>query len=522
MIRRLIDRNIDPHENHVRCLIHPVQVKERDNGERKFQDAALMPSKKNPTTISMHRQQYTTEEKLVAHGEHLCKPGSDQRFSGFLILSKNVVNSVNQWLHSSFGHLNGYDYAGSHPGAEIKYAPMIDDETYYEGNEDLYTDTPGIQYPHHTDLTYEKEFAECKTLNRQYAHELQKRAKLQFTDAQGKLGSALQEKIFQLFDKKPLLSIIIPFHKERQFIRQCAESIYSEVINKPVEVIWVNDGSTDHTDEIVEEYVEKYSGNSYMYSQDNKGQGIARNNGMSVARGEFVWFVDADDKISKGSIDIILKSIDERHDAYMFRTEECHDDNKIMSPRRRYLETSEPCSISGIEILLQKLSFSPSLMFVFRRESLLNRELQFSTFRNIDIDFMPLFLLSNVTIKVVPQIIYTYYFHGKKMQPRQYRDSDSKELLEVYDRNKLFFQKNADTSVRQALLHVQQMIIVHVICDINKNKFPHRYAALNLSEREKDFRAVIKANNYWGNSPTEWLFWLAARIDILLAKKWFG
>jgi len=228
MIRRLINRDIDPHENHVRCLVHPIQVKERDNGERKFQDAALMPSKRNPTTISMHRQQYTTEEKLVAHGEHLCKPGTDQRFSGFLILTKNVVNSVNQWLRSSFGHLNGYDYAGSHPGAEIKYAPMIDDETYYEGNEDLYTDTPGIQYPHHTDLTYEKEFAECKTLNRQYAHELQKRAKLQFTDAQGKLGSILQEKIFQLFDKKPLLSIIIPFHKEHQFIRQCAESIYSE------------------------------------------------------------------------------------------------------------------------------------------------------------------------------------------------------------------------------------------------------------------------------------------------------
>lgn len=522
MTHRLIDRNIDPHENHVRCLVHPIQVKERDNGERKLQDAALMPSKKNPTTISMHRQQYTTEEKLIAHGVHLCKPGADQRFSGFLILTKNVVNSVNQWLLSSFGHLNGYDYAGSHPGAEIKYAPMIDDETYYEGDEDLYTDTPGVQYPHHTDLTYEKEFTGCKTLNRQYAHELQKRAKLQFTDAEGKLGSALQEKIFQLFDKKPLLSIIIPFHKEYQFIRECAESIYSEVINKPVEVIWINDGSTDHTDDVVEEYVEKYSENSYKYSQDNKGQGMARNNGMQVARGEFIWFVDADDKISKGSIDIILKSLDGKHDAYMFRTEEYRDDNKILSPCRKYLKTLAPCSVSGIELLLQKLSFSPSLMFVFRRESLLNRELKFGTFRNLDMDFMPRFLLSDVTLKVVPQIIYTYYFHGKKTRPRQYRHSDSKELLEVYDKNKDILQKNANISIRQALLHVQQMIIVHVIGDINKKSFPHLYEALNLSEREKDFRAVIKANGYWGHSPSEWLFWLAARIDILHAKKWFG
>lgn len=522
MTHRRIERTIDSHEKHVRCLVHPIQVRERDGGKWKLQDAALMPPN-GLNTVSMHRQEYTTEERLIEHGCHLCNPNTDQRFSGFLFLTSNVVSSVNQWLHSAFGQLKGYNYKDLKLGAEIKYAPMIDDDTYYDGDDDLYTDTPGIAYPHHTDLTYESGFVSCKTLNRHFAHELQKRAKLQFVTEGGRLSSPTQEKVFQMFDSEPELSIIIPFHKDRLFIKQCAESIYSEVVNKPVEVIWVNDGSNDNSSEIVSEYVGRYPGNSYLYNEDNQGQGQARNHGLEVARGRFVWFVDADDKIKSGSVDSILSVLDDIHDAYMFRIEESNDQGVVLKSKRRFINTKKECSVEGIEILLKKRSFSPSLMFVFRRESLLRNDLSFMAYRNLDMDFMPRFLLSNVQIKVVPKVIYTYFYHSKKLNPRKYQQKDSVELLKMFDQNDKAIRNEETNSQRaSALMYVQQMILVHILGDIDRKYFPKRYIELGLEKRERVFKDVIRKNNYRGSSIKEYLFWRLAEKNILLAKKLLG
>lgn len=516
-----IEKTIDSHEKHVRCLIHPIQVKERGEGIRKFQDAVLMPPK-GLTTISMHRQAYTTEEKLVEHGHHLCKPGTDQRFSGFMFLTKNVVSSVNQWLRSAFGHLQGYNYEGANPGADIKYAPMIDDDTYYEGDDILYTDSPGIAYPHHTDLTYEPDFVACKTLNRQYAHELQKRAKLQFVAEDGSLENPTQEQVFQMFNSEPVLSIIVPFHKDHPFIRTCAESIYREIVGKPVEVIWVNDGSTDHSCEIVEEFVERYSGCSYLYDEDNLGQGKARNHGLEVARGRFIWFVDADDKVKPGAIETILYELDDNHDAYFFRTEESDDNNKILKSKRRFWQTEKACSIEGIDILLGKRSFTPSLMCIFRRDTLQKKGLLFEEYRNLDMDFMPRFLLSSVKVRVVPEVIYTYFYHGKKMSPRKYRSQDSVELLEMFDKNSNELKQTTDEKIKGSILHVQQMILVHILGDINKRIFPHKYRELGIAERVPEIKEVIRKNKYQGSTIREWFFWRLAGWNILFAKKLFG
>lgn len=521
MTHRRIDRTIGSHEKHVRCLVHPIQVRERDGGTKKLQDAALMPPS-GSNTVSMHRQEYTNEERLVEHGWHLCKPGTDQRFSGFLFLTRNVVASVNQWLRSAFGQLKGCDYSGLNLGADIKYAPMIDDETYYEGDDDLYTDTPGVAYPHHTDLEYEPGFVACKTLNRHYAHELQKRAILQFVSDSGGLGSPTQEKVFQLFDSEPELSIIIPFHKDRPFISHCAESVYVEIVDKPVEVIWVNDGSPDQSSEIVDEFVERYPGYSYLYNEDNQGQGKARNHGLEVARGKFVWYVDADDKIKAGSVDRILSALDDFHDAYLFRIEESNDDGEILKSKRRFLRTNKESSLEGIEILLQKLSFSPSLMFVFRRESLLRNGLTFMEYRNLDMDFMPRFLLSDVRVKVIPHVIYTYIYHSKKMSPRKYRTQDSVELLKLFDLNDKEISNTIDERKVSALMHVQQMLLVHILGDINKKYFRKRFVELELDKREGVMRDVIRKNKYHGSSIREFLFWRVAGRNVLLAKKWFG
>ena len=102
----------------------------------------------------------------------------------------------------------------------------------------------------------------------------------------------------------PSLSIIIPVYNVEKYLRQCLDSIL--VDNQFTgQVICVNDGSTDGSLAILEEYAEKYP-NIEIYSQENLGQSVARNTGLDHAIGEYISFIDSDDWVFPNTINQVL------------------------------------------------------------------------------------------------------------------------------------------------------------------------------------------------------------------------
>lgn len=91
------------------------------------------------------------------------------------------------------------------------------------------------------------------------------------------------------------LSIIIPAFNVEKYIIRCLDSLYTQDLPiEEYEVIVVNDGSTDSTLSILMAYKKE---NLKILSQENQKQGAARNNGLKIAKGRYIWFVDADDWI---------------------------------------------------------------------------------------------------------------------------------------------------------------------------------------------------------------------------------
>lgn len=102
------------------------------------------------------------------------------------------------------------------------------------------------------------------------------------------------------------LSIIIPAYNVERYIEECLNSIVKQDIKYQCEVIIVNDGSTDST----EEKIKKIHDNRIKYiSQKNKGLSGARNTGLNNAVGKYVMFVDSDDIVCDGSIEVMMDSI---------------------------------------------------------------------------------------------------------------------------------------------------------------------------------------------------------------------
>lgn len=93
--------------------------------------------------------------------------------------------------------------------------------------------------------------------------------------------------------KMPEISVVIPVYNAEEHLEQCLESLVSQTL-KEIEIICVDDGSTDGSAAILADYVQR-DGRFIVVRQQNRGAGMARNKGLEVARGEYVIFLDADD-----------------------------------------------------------------------------------------------------------------------------------------------------------------------------------------------------------------------------------
>ena len=105
----------------------------------------------------------------------------------------------------------------------------------------------------------------------------------------------------------PKISIIIPVYNIQAYIKQCLDSIVNQTIKNDLEVIIVNDGSTDKSQEIIDEYVDKYPDLFKSFIKENGGQGLARNYGVGYATGEYIGFVDGDDYIKEDMYEILYR-----------------------------------------------------------------------------------------------------------------------------------------------------------------------------------------------------------------------
>jgi glycosyltransferase involved in cell wall biosynthesis len=104
------------------------------------------------------------------------------------------------------------------------------------------------------------------------------------------------------------LSYIIPLYNCGEYIAQCLDSILVQGLDEgDYEVIVVNDGSTDNGPAVVEEYCRKYQ-QIKLLTQANSGAGSARNSGIDVAIGYYIYFVDADDWLAEGGMKVLREN----------------------------------------------------------------------------------------------------------------------------------------------------------------------------------------------------------------------
>ena len=104
-----------------------------------------------------------------------------------------------------------------------------------------------------------------------------------------------------------LISVVVPIYNVAEYLNECIDSILNQDY-KTTEILLIDDGSTDHSGKICDEYARKHR-NIRVIHQKNAGLSAARNKGLSVAKGHYICFIDSDDYILPGYLSEMMKTI---------------------------------------------------------------------------------------------------------------------------------------------------------------------------------------------------------------------
>lgn len=109
-------------------------------------------------------------------------------------------------------------------------------------------------------------------------------------------------------------TVIVPVYNVERFLRGCLKSLTEQTIGfENIEVVLVNDGSTDNSEAVCREFADKYD-NVFLYSKENEGLSKTRNYGLARSHGKYIFFLDSDDKLRADTVKSVTDFFDTVYD----------------------------------------------------------------------------------------------------------------------------------------------------------------------------------------------------------------
>ena len=126
------------------------------------------------------------------------------------------------------------------------------------------------------------------------------------------------------------ISVIVPAYNVEKYISSCLDSLLNQT-KKEIEIIAIDDGSTDNTLNILNEYKRNNPSKIHVISQNNQGLSITRNNGIKLSTGKYISFVDGDDEIDTSLFKNLWDKLEEfPYDVVAFNVEIIYPNKKII------------------------------------------------------------------------------------------------------------------------------------------------------------------------------------------------
>ena len=231
-------------------------------------------------------------------------------------------------------------------------------------------------------------------------------------NAEGDPDTTAEIIIQNKIDFEPKVSVIIPVYNVEEYLRECLDSVINQTL-KEIEIITVDDGSTDSSLEILKEYAKKDNRITVM-KQENLHAGVARNAGLAVAKGEYLSFLDSDDFFELNMLEEMSKKADEDESDVTVCNADIYDDREKKYHQPDFMLKKRFSTLSCIYTDTFKNNLfnftSPSLWNkIFMKKFILDHQLLFQSIWNCnDIGFTFSALAYSKKISIVYKTLLHY------------------------------------------------------------------------------------------------------------------
>ncbi len=302
--------------------------------------------------------------------------------------------------------------------------------------------------------------------------------------------------------KKERISVIIPIYNvPSKYLRQCIESIINQTYSN-IEIILIEDGSSNNCKEICEEYAKKDK-RIIVICQQNQGVSVARNNGIKIATGDWITFIDADDYIEKDFCEKML-------DVTLRNNSQCVicAYNRIYNEKIERVLKKESFFMNNEKfikgILTVQSGFGFCHMKLWKADIIKNNNVQFNESLKVAEDALFCMEISKYIDKVyfLNEALYNYRFNSNSVV-RKFDDEYVDKYLKAIQIERKYIQ-NTWTNYEQeiynyVMYHVLLIVINYCFHSENNNRGIQSLKQIcNIDE----FKKAIKYSNYNGLSVT--------------------
>lgn len=271
-----------------------------------------------------------------------------------------------------------------------------------------------------------------------------------------------------------MISIIMSVYNVEQYIDECLQSIFNQTY-KNIEVIIINDGSTDKSLDIINKYRGKYTNIIYI-EQENKGLSEARNTGLNIAKGKYIAYIDSDDYIAPNMFELMVNKIKEDDSDMVIIGHHEFYDNEEGKSYDVYLDIDDSKIYSGFEVadmILNCKLMGVAWNKLYKKGKLLEENFSFESGRYTQ-DWYPIFKHISTLEKVsfVNKPLYKYRLrststtskkNNKRLEDYSYAVS---EILKYVENNNFDFDKKSINTFKA--ITFDRIIYLYYSVNINK------------------------------------------------------
>ena len=292
------------------------------------------------------------------------------------------------------------------------------------------------------------------------------------------------------------VSIIVPVYNVEKYLPKCLDSLVNQTF-KDIEIVIINDGTKDNSQEIIDEYVKKYPKIVKSYIKENGGLGSARNYGIMKAIADYIVFVDSDDFVEPNMIEKLYNKItNDKSDICIFASNVVDEEYKLIESK--YINIIDKCENNLKYILYSNIC---AWNKIYKKSIIIDNKLEFrSKIWYEDVDFTIKVLSLSKKVSIINEPFYNYLLRSGSIMNNTNIDKNLDILLSFdeaikYLKDKKIYDKYYSEIEFLAIYHIYITGITRII-NI-KTKMDLKLTTINklISFMEEEF-PNFKDNKY--------------------------